>query len=72
MQDDRSVKDKNSRIMDYTVIGQSQLEDTTTIGPNIERMVGDRLKQYYSGRLSQPLPDKFADLLKELAKKEAE
>jgi hypothetical protein len=28
--------------------------------------------QYYATRLSQPLPDKFADLLRDLANKEAE
>jgi hypothetical protein len=39
--------------------------------PKITDIIGDRLKQYYSKRLSQPLPDKFAELLRELAKKEA-
>ena len=39
---------------------------------NIEDMIGDRLKQYYSKRLSQPLPTRFSDLLRELAMKEME
>ena len=39
---------------------------------NLEDMIGDRLKQYYSKRLSQPLPTRFSDLLRELASKEEE
>ncbi len=39
--------------------------------PHFNDMIGLRLKQYYSERLSQPLPDKFAQLLRELAEKEA-
>ena len=39
---------------------------------NLEKMIGDRLKQYYATRLSQPLPEKFAELLRDLAEKEAE
>ena len=39
---------------------------------NLDKMIGDRLKQYYATRLSQPVPAKFAELLRDLANKEAE
>jgi hypothetical protein len=46
--------------------------ERSTAEINLDKMIGDRLKQYYATRLSQPLPDKFADLLRDLANKEAE
>ena len=56
----------------YSAMANDQPPERSAAETNLEKMIGDRLKQYYATRLSQPLPDKFADLLRDLAKKEAE
>lgn len=40
------------------------------LGPNSE--IGRKLKQYYDGLVSEDVPDRFADLLKQLEKQETE
>jgi hypothetical protein len=38
--------------------------------PGLQDLIGNRLRQYYDRRLSEPLPDKFASLLAQLGKSE--
>jgi hypothetical protein len=72
MPDDPSIKDlKDTNIM-YSAMDNDQPPERSAAETNLEKMIGDRLKQYYATRLSQPLPEKFADLLRDLARKEAE
>lgn len=40
------------------------------LGTNSE--IGRKLKQYYDGLVSEDVPDRFADLLKQLEKRETE
>jgi len=57
-----------------------QTAEEATAAPNekndlkndLQGMIGESLKQYYSKRLSQPLPDKFSILLQALAEKEGD
>jgi hypothetical protein len=65
------MKDPKEINIPYSVMAIDELPEAAT-DTNLEEMIGDRLKQYYATKLSQPLPDKFVDLLKHLAKKEAE
>jgi hypothetical protein len=55
----------------YSVMANDETPWCSSAEGNLEKMIGERLKQYYATRLSQPLPDKFADLLRDLANKEA-
>jgi len=72
MPDDPSSKvPKDSSVL-YSAMAIDQPPERSTVEINLDQMIGDRLKQYYAARLSQPLPDKFADLLRDLANKEAE
>jgi hypothetical protein len=72
MPDDPSSKDPKDNNILYSAMANDQMPECSTAQTNLEKMIGDRLKQYYATRLSQPLPDKFADLLRDLAAKEAE
>jgi hypothetical protein len=72
MPDDPSTKDPKDNNVLYSVMANDQMSERSTAETNLEKMIGDRLKQYYATRLSQPLPAKFADLLRDLANKEAE
>ena len=70
MSDDPSTKDPKK--VRYSAIASDETRRCSAGETNLEKMIGDRLKQYYATRLSQPLPAKFADLLRDLANKEAE
>ena len=72
MPDDPSIKDLKGNSIMYSAMDNDPSLERSAAEINLEKMIGDRLKQYYATRLSQPLPDKFADLLRDLAKKEAE
>jgi Anti-sigma factor NepR len=75
MPDDPSSKDPKDNNVMYSAMANDQTPERSAgsaAETNLEKMIGDRLKQYYATRLSQPLPDKFADLLRDLANKEAE
>ena len=72
MPDDPSIKDLKDNNVMYSAMDNDQPPERSAAEINLEKMIGDRLKQYYATRLSQPLPEKFADLLRDLAKKEAE
>jgi hypothetical protein len=72
MPDDPSSKDPKDNNVMYSAMANDQTPEGSVAETNLEKMIGDRLKQYYATRLSQPLPDKFADLLRDLANKEAE
>jgi hypothetical protein len=41
-----------------------------TLGTNSE--IGRKLKQYYDGLVSEDVPDRFADLLKQLEEREGD
>lgn len=41
---------------------------TDSLGPNSE--IGRKLKQYYDDLISEDVPDRFADLLKQLEERE--
>ena len=47
----------------YSAMDNDQPPERSAAEINLEKMIGDRLKQYYAAGLSRPLPDKFADLL---------
>jgi hypothetical protein len=72
MPDDARTKDQRDNKILYSVMDNDQLAECSAAESNFEEMIGDRLRQYYASRLSQPLPNKFVDLLRDLAKKEAE
>jgi hypothetical protein len=72
MPDDPSTKDPKDDNVLYSVMANDKMSERSAAETNLEKMIGERLKQYYATRLSQPLPDKFADLLRDLANKEAE
>jgi hypothetical protein len=72
MPDDPSSKDPKDNNVLYSAMAIDQTPERSTAEINLDKMIGDRLRQYYATRLSQPLPDKFADLLRDLANKEAE
>ena len=72
MPDNPSRKNLNDTDMPYTAMNIDELQELSAAETNLEEMIGDRLRRYYATRLSQPLPDKFVDLLRHLAKKEAE
>jgi hypothetical protein len=38
--------------------------------PEVQELIGRRLREYYGQQLREPLPARFVDLLKELAKPE--
>jgi len=63
MPDDPSSKDPKDNNVLYSAMAIDQTPERSTAEINLDKMIGDRLKQYYATRLSQPLPDKFADLL---------
>jgi len=72
MPDDPSSKyPKDSSVL-YSVMANHPTPEHLAAEINLDKMIGDRLKQYYATRLSQPLPAKFAELLRDLANKEAE
>jgi len=72
MPDDPSSKyPKDSSVL-YSVMANDPTPEHLAAEINLDKMIGDRLKQYYATRLSQPLPAKFAELLRDLANKEAE
>ncbi len=68
MADDPNGEDPRNGVRDFAEVNRVTSERNQS---DIKDMISDRLKQYYSKRLSQPLPDKFAELLRELAEKEA-
>ncbi len=72
MPDDPSIKDPKDSTILYSAMADDQPLARSAAETRLEEMIGDRLKQYYATRLSQPLPDRFLDLLNHLAKKEAE
>ena len=72
MPDDPSTKDPKYNNIMYSATVNDQPPERSAAETNLEKMIGDRLKQYYATSLSRPLPDKFTDLLRDLAKKEAE
>jgi len=72
MPDDPSSKyPKDSSVL-YSVMANDPTPEHLAAEINLDKMIGDGLKQYYATRLSQPLPAKFAELLRDLANKEAE
>ena len=72
MADDPIIKHQKHSTILYSAMANDQPPERSAAETNFEQMIGDRLKQYYATRLSQPLPDRFLDLLNHLAKKEAE
>lgn len=56
-------KDESGRKMDSRSTAQ------TLHNPQVFDMIGRRLKDYYETVASQPVPDRFLDLLKQLDKK---
>ena len=72
MPDDPSRKDPTDKNILCSAMADDRRQERSERESNLEKMIGDRLKQYYATRLSQPLPEKFADLLRNLAEKEAE
>ena len=72
MPDDPSSKDPKDSSVLYSAMANDPTPERSTAEINLDKMIGDRLKQYYATRLSQPLPAKFAELLRDLANKEAE
>ena len=71
MSDDPSSKNSKDKDVLYSAMANDETPRCSAAETNLEKMIGDRLKQYYATRLSQPLPDKFAALLRDLANKEA-
>ena len=71
MPDDPSSKNSKDKDVLYSAMANDQQPECSASEAKLEAMIGDRLKQYYATRLSQPLPDKFAILLEELAKRES-
>jgi Anti-sigma factor NepR len=43
---------------------------TTPLPPEIQNQLGKQLRQVYGKMLAEPMPDKFAQLLQQLAKTE--
>jgi|GEM_PF-4744994 hypothetical protein len=72
MPDDPSSKYQKDSSVLYSVMANDPTPEHSAAEINLDKMIGDRLKQYYATRLSQPLPAKFAELLRDLANKEAE
>ena len=72
MPDDPSSKYQKDSSVLYSVMANDATPEHSAAEINLDKMIGDRLKQYYATRLSQPLPAKFAELLRDLANKEAE
>lgn len=72
MPDDPSSKYQKDSSVLYSVMANDPTPEHLAAEINLDKMIGDRLKQYYATRLSQPLPAKFAELLRDLANKEAE
>ena len=72
MPDDPSSKDPKDSSVLYSVMANHPTPEHSAAEINLDKMIGDRLKQYYATKLSQPLPAKFAELLRDLANKEAE
>lgn len=46
--------------------------DAAALPPEVQGPIGNRLRQVYGRLLSEPLPDRFNDLLAKLAKSEPE
>ncbi|MDB5571330.1 MAG: Anti-sigma factor NepR [Hyphomicrobiales bacterium] len=46
------------------------LEDELQIDEHIQRRIGTKLRSYYDELLSEPIPDKFIELLVKLDEKE--
>ena len=42
----------------------SRAETKQGLDPQLQHLIGDRLRSYYSELLSEPVPDRFLDLLK--------
>ena len=72
MPDDPSSKYQKDSSVLYSVMANDPTPEHSAAEINLDKMIGDRLKQYYATRLLQPLPAKFAELLRDLANKEAE
>ena len=72
MPDHPSRKDSTDNNTLCSAMADDQMREPPARETNLEKMIGERLKQYYATRLSQPLPEKFADLLRDLAEKETE
>jgi len=45
---------------------------TPTLAPEVQALIGDQLRAMYEDLVNQPLPDRFAELLKELDETDAE
>lgn len=49
---------------------EAGLTQDTNLTPEAQAQIGKKLREVYSGMLSDPLPDRFASLLDSLAKSE--
>lgn len=67
----RKMNDKPDRPPQMQpTVAKDPAAQTTPLPPEIQNQLGKQLRQVYGKMLAEPMPDKFAHLLQQLAKTE--